>query len=105
VLEILIGALILSLFLMFAGVMEALGNIRKTIEKNYQQSLARAMSTTDIVVEPPPPPKVESPCVCGHAKADHRKWPEHPGASCRHSGCTCTGYRPMRGLWPGEVKI
>jgi len=90
-----------------AGAIETLRQIRNAIYENYQASLARAMTTTDIAVTPEKE-KVLKACKCGHAEADHYPMVtlgmgSKQGGNCKL--CTCEVYRPKRGPWPGEVKI
>jgi hypothetical protein len=105
-LEVLI--LIFIALLMGAGAIETLRQIRNAIHENYEASLVRAMTQTDITVKLPEKEKIVKPCVCGHAQAGHhaRRFPEAPGFDhCEVPDCTCTVYRPKRGPWPGEVKV
>jgi len=98
-----------------AGTIEMLKRIEKAINQNYQASLARAMTTTDIAVKPEKE-KVLKPCICGHPYTMH--WDPAPpgqgtnGGRCRYGAdpeqshsCECQQYRPKRGAWPGEVKV
>jgi hypothetical protein len=106
--ELELAVIWLTLLLLGAGAIETLRQIRDGIQENYQASLARAMTTTDIAVTTEKQ-KVIKACVCGHAEADH-----HPlvkldelgsksGGNCKI--CECEVYRPKRGPWPGEVKV
>jgi len=105
----------LLLFVVGAGVIEMLKRIEKAINQNYQASLARAMTTTDIAVKVEKE-SVRQPCICGHRKADHWKGTaetlagagaitEYGQGPCHSpAGCVCQEYKPKRGPWPGEVK-
>ena len=109
--------LILSVLVMVlgAGAIETLRQIRNAIYENYQASLARAMTTTDIAVTPEKE-KVVKACICGHAVLQHwsvvgETGPAIQGGKCHHADetgrldCGCQLYKPKRGLWPGEVKV
>jgi len=116
--EIEIAVVAVLVVLLGAGIIEVLHQIRNAIQENYQASLARAMSTTDIAVVQEKE-KIRKPCTCGHAQAVHfiitdsGVGPEDRGKGPCHAlvetgigeiTCTCKEYKPKRGPWPGEVK-
>ncbi|SRR6266404_5399323 len=98
--------LIVLVVVLASGAIEYLRQIRNAIQENYQASLARAMTTTDIAVTPTKE-KVVKPCICGHAQSQHEWFREHPSPSgrCSLSDCECGAYKPKRGPWPGELKV
>lgn len=98
--------IVATLFVLGAGVIEILKRIEKAINQNYKDSLARAMTTTDLAVKAATVVKVERPCICEHAKTDHtRSSIGEPTGPCMQPNCDCQRYRPKRGPWPGEVKV
>lgn len=109
--------LVLTVFvvLLAGGIMEYLRQIRDAIRENYEASLARAMSTTDLVVTPEKE-RVAKSCTCNHGLVQHwtvagESGPAVQGGKCHHTDdtgkpdCACPAYRPKRGPWPGENKI
>jgi hypothetical protein len=110
-----LGILIVLVLLLGAGAIETLRQIRDAIQENYQASLTRAMTTTDIAVTPEKE-KVVKACVCGHAVLQHwsvvgESGPAIQGGKCHHTDdtgkpdCGCQLFKPKRGPWPGEVKV
>src|SRR6266436_2882243 len=114
IIEIQLLLLTAIVVLIGSGAIETLRQIRNAIQENYQASLARAMTQTDIAVIPQKE-KVIKACVCGHPYTMH--WDPGPpgqgenGGKCRSGvekdgaiiyDCDCKQFRPKRGLWPGE---
>ena len=93
--------LIVLMVVLASGAIELLRQIRNAIYENYQASLARAMTTTDIAVKVEKE-KVVNACLCGHPKSSHSEPAPH---YCMMASCACQDFKPKRGLWPGEVKV
>ncbi len=103
--EIELLILIVLVVVLASGAIEYLRQIRNAIQENYQASLARAMTQTDIVVKQEKE-KIEKECTCGHPFASHCSGPSRalPGP-CQAINCNCERFRPKRGPWPGELKV
>lgn len=110
-----IVVLMVLVVLLGAGAIEYLRQIRDAIWENYQASLARAMTQTDLAVVPEKE-KVVKACTCGHAVLQHwslvsETGPAIQGGKCHHtdetgrSDCSCQLFKPKRGPWPGELKV